>query len=341
MRPSVFLALALLTLFTRAALSQDEMSPEERQVQSLTTYFYLDKDPSDAIKVLSITQDHGLLDDADSAYEPMVAFLATVFSENPAKIDSIAKSRKFEGRTKSLVQEALWLSGNVSHVKDIFGDVPAAFNDKPKELRKRSVRDAADLDRMWGAFLASGDTTYVKKIIAVLDKKHTLSGSSEEKAITREAAEWSLKSNMFQHELVFRTIKTQAEARRGEVRKKLKKLLSSLDQAPSLTNKDGEFSAMLLTMDEESMKEFRKPTDVPLKLDVIKTARRGDIIGIKIAFTGIALAEDLTADVVFDLKILDPDGEIYDETDLKDLEALKRRIPTRFRFFNNAETVMI
>jgi hypothetical protein len=40
------------------------------------------------------------------------------------------------------------------------------------------------------------------------------------------------------------------------------------------------------------------------------------------------LAADLTADVSYDMKVLAPDGEVYDNADLKELEARKGKTPT-------------
>ena len=67
----------------------------------------------------------------------------------------------------------------------------------------------------------------------------------------------------------------------------------------------------------------------------VSKAKRGDVLAIKIVFAGMDLTEDLNADVTYDLKILRPDGKIYDRTDLKNMEVLKTKLPTRFRVFDN------
>jgi hypothetical protein len=47
------------------------------------------------------------------------------------------------------------------------------------------------------------------------------------------------------------------------------------------------------------------------------------------------LAADLTADVSYDMKVLAPDGEVYDNADLKELEARRGKTPNRFTVFDN------
>ncbi len=68
-------------------------------------------------------------------------------------------------------------------------------------------------------------------------------------------------------------------------------------------------------------------------------AKRGEILRLKIMFADQELTEDLKADVRYDLKILDPDGKVYDKADLRDLEGMVDRVPGRFSFFNNRNTI--
>jgi hypothetical protein len=323
--------------------ADDEPPPESAQIDGLITYYYMDKDPADVVALLKLIQDGDVLAKHDSAAVPFGAFLATVFSNSPEQINSIAKSAKFTGHTRRLVQEALWQSGHAATVKEVFGESPGEFDAKPVSLKKRPIKGPDDLDMMWGAFLASGDTAYVKRIIPVLGRDHPLSGDPRLDEATRQAAEWSLESNMLQHELVYRLIRKEAKSRNGEVRQTLREILKSAKPNHKLSHasRDGNFHAALFIMEQEAMAEFQKPSDAPLKLASMSTARRGDIVGIKILFYGIELAADLSADVVYDLKVIEPGGGLYDDTDLKDLKALAGKVPTRFRFFNNAETVML
>jgi len=108
-----------------------------------------------------------------------------------------------------------------------------------------------------------------------------------------------------------------------------------------MAESDGDFTAELFLMDAAGIQEFAKPVDEAPRLSSMSATKRGDIVGIKLVFAGIALKDDLNADVRYDLKILDPEGKIYDKTDLKELEALQRKVPTRLRLFDNLQVVAI
>ncbi len=74
---------------------------------------------------------------------------------------------------------------------------------KTPNLLTREIRTGAHLDALWGAFLATGDERFVKRIIGVLawldDKSATL-----HQRVVAEAAKWSLTSNAWQHSRVLR-----------------------------------------------------------------------------------------------------------------------------------------
>ncbi|HKQ50297.1 MAG TPA: hypothetical protein VJZ71_19645 [Phycisphaerae bacterium] len=340
MRSCVFAVLGLVALSANTSALEDPPQGSA-EFDKFVTYYYLDKDTSSVVNFLKWLQESEMLDDNASALTPTAAFLAIVFADNPSEVGRFAKSADFTGRTKEAVQIALWRSGHAKKVAEIFGEMPAFAKKKPVNLKKKKMKGPGDLDMMWGAFLASGDVVYVKKVIDVLDEKHPLSGDATKDEVTRGAAEWSLKSNMIQHELVYRLIHKESMSRTGDVKKKLQEMVSYAKPKDALPHKDGPFSADLYVMADKEMAEFDKPVDDAPRIGHKSTAKRGDIVGIKIVFGGIELADDLNANVTYDLKILNPDGDVYEEADLKDLEALSGKIPTRFRVFDNRLVIKI
>jgi hypothetical protein len=333
------LIVSLLCVTVRA----DEPSPGESEFDEFMTYYYLEKESAQVVKNLKWLQVSKMLDQHESAVEPTSAFFAVVFEQNPSRVKRYVKCTKFTGKAKDAIESALWLSGNEKLIEDVFGEIPDYAATKCEGLKKWAMNDPGDLDMMWGAFLASGDGVYVKKIIDVLDKKQPLTGDERLDLVTRKAAEWSLESNMRRHELVYRVLGQEAKSRKGAVKKRLEKMIDSAKMWRGLLpEKDGDFSAMPVVMDEESLKEFKKPSDEPLKIKKTKTAaKRGDVVAVKIVFAGIALTEDLRADVDYDIKIVDPNGEFNEEADLKEMKALSRKVATRFLIFDNQEVVMI
>jgi hypothetical protein len=160
--------------------------------------------------------------------------------------------------------------------------------------------------------------------------------------VTRATAEWSLGSNMMQHELVNRLIRKELSVCTGTVKKRLEEIISRNEQgAKPFPNKNGDFSAMLLIADEKTLSEFAKPSSEGIYYKEISKAKRGASLAIKIVFGGMELMDDLDADVTYDLKILDPNGNIYAGVDLTAAEALKVRTPTRFGVFDNRSFIQI
>jgi len=104
---------------------------------------------------------------------------------------------------------------------------------------------------------------------------------------------------------------------------------------------DTSFWAKLLVMHEVDLIEFEKPSDQGLDIRVIDTAKRGDVIALKLIFTNMTLRPDQTADVSFDISITRPDGELYGGAAHKGVEALKQPVFERDRIFNSGATLVI
>lgn len=325
------LAMALPVVAWGGPPGQDAFS------EDFMTNYYLEKDIGELPNFLKWVQSSKFLEQRPGLVGPASGFLAVILEDNPGQVGRLAKSVKFTGVAKRVVIRALWLSGNTDEIKKTFGEVP---KQKHVGLKKGELGASLDLPTVWGAFLGSGDIAYVKKIIDFLEPTHNIEGDAEMQAKMRETAEESLYRNMFKHELVHRSIAKEAKSRTGEVRKKLKDMLTKV-QKVTMAESDGDFTAELLLMDEVGMQEFAKPVDEVPRMSSMSTAKRGDVVGIKLVFAGIALKDDLNADVRYDLKILDPDGQIYDKSDVKDLEGLSRKVPTRFRIFDNLQVVAI
>ncbi len=78
-----------------------------------------------------------------------------------------------------------------------------------------------------------------------------------------------------------------------------------------------------------------------MHFNTLSKAKRGDTIAIKIIFAGLQLSDDFMADATYDLKILDPEGKIYDDLDTKNLEAVKAKTPVRTGVFDTRAYIKI
>lgn len=336
---SAFLLLAVFSTTSRAQ-AEPESARQDRDFDALLEYYYLRKNTNDAVKILNHAQANKLLEKNEGAAVGFAAFLTIVFTENPEKVDGIAKSGKYTGKTRDAIQRGLWMSGNAKKISEIFGKVPTFAEAKPISLMDRPLNEPGELDMMWSAFTASGDVAYARRVLEILDETHEITGDIRHDALVRGAAEWSLGSFVRRHELVYRMVRKELKSQPDGVKKKLREILSKI-KPPALEKSDGEFTAGLFIMDEAALEEFKKPSDDAPHLSNKDRAHVGDIVAVKIVFTGIKLDEELRGLVDYDLKVLNPDGEFYDETDLTHLEALHGKFGTRFTFFDNAQVTML
>jgi hypothetical protein len=304
------------------------------------TYYYIHKDILHIPDFLEWMQKNQNF--KESTITPFASFVAVIFLENPSHVESWLKKRSFSGAAKECIERALWLSGNSHLIKPLFHDSPTYVAEKAIPLLKMPLKKTSDLDAMWGAFMASGDVAYVKRIIDVLDEKNSLSGERNRDLVMRKAAEWSLSSNVLQHAPIERLVRKEITVRPDAVKKKLQALIDEINKTiKPFPNKDGEFSAMLALVKENELREFDKPADQGVNLNDVSTAKRGDKIALKVVFSGFELSDHLDADVTYDLKILSPNHKIYDNLDSKGFVALRGKIPTRFGVFDNQSFIMI
>lgn len=315
---------------------------DDQRFQTWMSQYPLYKNTSEVTDFLKWLAQDEQLRESDSAVMPNAAFLSIVFKDNPKKVGKWVKSTQFSGNARRVVERALWFSGHAHLIKETFGKSPRYARKSPPDLSKLKLKDAGDLDLMWGAFMASGDVTYPEKVIEVLNEEHPLSTDKELDTVTRGAAAWSLSSFYRTHEVVHRLVNKRAGEATGSVKRSLDEIIERHEKsAVPLPNHDGQFCAMMAVMIENDMQEFDKAPDEHLRIQSVSKAQRGDTVAVKFLFSGMQLTADLRAHVVYDLKITGPSGVLYEDTDLKNQEAVRRKLLTRFRFYNNDSTVMI
>lgn len=106
-------------------------------------------------------------------------------------------------------------------------------------------------------------------------------------------------------------------------------------------NKNGPFSALMLVIPAEELIEFDKPSDQGLQLSQVTRAETGAQLAVKIVFMGMGLDAEQKASVVYDLKIIGPDGKIYDESDYHGLTGIKSTIANPTAVFDSGPEVVM
>jgi len=305
------------------------------------TYYYVEKDTTLVGDYLHWLTGTSLLEKGNTEV-PMTAFTATLFAENPSLVRGWVTTEPFEGKAKDLIEQALWQSGHADLIEAVFHEMPAYAREKPVPLLERPLKAPGDFDMIWAAFFASGNTAYPARLIDVLDEDYVFSGNKMLDKAYRASADWSLLSNMRQHELILRMVRRESEKRSGAVQANLKAKLAELDaERVPLPDCDGRFCGLLALISEENLKEFDKPWDQGPFLKMLDKAKAGDKVAIKLCFAQMTLSDDLRADVTYDITVRKPDGTIYAGADLKDIEALKQKVPVSAMVFDNKGILML
>ena len=332
--------LSLIVLFSFSLANAAENT--EDYYQDWATYYYLNKDTAKMGEYIKSLEDNATITKHKATGAPIAAFLSVVFANNAEKINTWMKSVRFTGETKDTLEEALWISGNGGKIYELFGDRKEYAAERPVNLEQIEVTNPIYIDMMWGAFSASGQAEYVTKVIDALNEKKKLSSDAEQDKTTRETARWSLKSNITQHELVERTVVAEMAKRPEPVKSVLKSILNEARKERKTFDKhNGDFSAMLAVIAENVTANLTKYTNEEIKANSLDKVKRGDKIAINVLFSGMQLDNELNADVSYDLKVVAPDGSIYDQLAFGNMKIMKEKTARRFGTFYNHDVVVI
>ena len=263
-------------------------------------------------------------------------FLAVVFEDNRDQVRGWLTGRTFDGPAREAVSLALAYAGR----KDLLRDLDPALAEKthasPTQLDRLKVADSAMVeDTLWGAFLASGRTAYVKPIVAELDDSRPSKGDPRIDRATRAAALWSLGANMRDHDRVYRLVRDEDAQADGPVKTALDTLLADYDRKRiRLPRQNGDFSANLAVVARDELAQFDSAPDHPVRLHMLAAIKPGGTAAVKITFTGMALTGTGDADVTYDLHVTGPDGKVMFERN--DMAGFKGRLTaTDNRVYDN------
>jgi len=329
-RALAWLAAGLATLALAAAPAR------AHPIQDWVTYYYLDKDASQVVESLRDMAQDGALG-AGPQEAPLASFFSEVFRASPQQAVGWIEAAQLDAESRKPLIKALWLAGLEDEAAKLarLDGWPKADLEKlrkpPPDRYSFRISDPSHLDMMWAAFMATGDSRYVLRVIDVLEYPVAPGEAGMPALLLRSSARWSLASNAFQHELVLRACRDEAARRSGSTREILLGVLEEVPQkAQSFPARDGEFSALLFVTDDL---DFRGRwaalpiADAP-DLSTVSRLPRGREAEVELVITGMGLDPGLNADVVWDLTVLRPDGTAYAE--FKDVPALRGRRPTRY-----------
>lgn len=182
----------------------------DQDLNQWLTYYYLHPQPDLVVPATLLAEKKGYL--SSEAGGPYMAFLSRVFAENPSKLGTwIKQLDSIPLRDKPMLWTALYWSHtkeSATVLDEIVKTLPPKGQESlveqiakpPEPIEKVTVSGPGVLDMLWGAFFATGDEKYVKRLISVLPWE------SQNKDLIKmqvgASARWSLTSNAEQHSKV-------------------------------------------------------------------------------------------------------------------------------------------
>jgi hypothetical protein len=213
---NAFVAIAVAATLSLAAADAAPARATELSSDDWLTFFYQHQRIDLLSEMVTRLDREGFLGKA-TARAPLVAFLSVLLRRTDVRGEEWVRSVDVGPRGREVLLEALWLAGWGPAAKRIAGaqGLPSErFGQPPPELLKMPLAAPNHLDMMWGAFMASGDVAFPRRILDVLDAPRA-AGETPQQAVLANVARWSLASNARQHPVVLQMIRDEASRRTG------------------------------------------------------------------------------------------------------------------------------
>jgi hypothetical protein len=324
--------------------SAQPRSEADTKLVETILYYYVRKDISKLPVIFDAIRDNDRMAHTGLSRAVLAGFLSMVFIQNRSRVEGWIGTTSYPLEAKAILEFSLWQSGNSDLISALFHERPDFVNTKPGNLFALTPRSPVEMDLKWGAFYATGNPGFVGAMVDALDKSRGLTGSRELDAAIRKASALGLAVNMRDHEMIERFLRQRAAEATGDYKQALDTMLAARTaEIKPAADHDGDFSGQIATvMLPDATRTNADAISSRLSVDSgPQTARRGDTVGVTVLFSGMALADDLSADVSYDIKVTAPDGTIDDHSSKTDVRALKEKIPTRFNVLDSRSTLSI
>lgn len=232
----VFYSTLQLNVITSYEIQSDSFEGQGgplHELGELTTYYYKQPQPDKVAEMLANASRYGILENPAQA-GPFYSFLAQVYKQHPDRVEEwIKQGQNLPESDRAIMYRALWWSGTAQAQRLIANpDFTSNKTDRalltkmqaenPPDILSLPVQSPSQVDQLWGAFLGSGDRRYVERIIALIG---TTEVTDDNSVLVSQVSEWSLASNIRQHELVRKICEEVAENADSPQQSRLKKLL--------------------------------------------------------------------------------------------------------------------
>lgn len=272
------LAKTVALIFTCALVAFGEQGADDSKYCKLTTgndvsdwmmNYYKNPQPENVSLAIKISESEKILTTNPGAQAPFAGFLSIIFQNNPQQVEAwLTRCDTYAGELKRTVWLGLWLSDTDFSRQYLSQKIEGATEtnleylkvltkNKPFNLRQIKPNDPGQLDMLWGAFSASGDTQYVKRIISVLpllDQR-----DNPIKFTMAASAKWSLKSNGLIHPLVLQTCKEELSNASESTAVHLSEIVSELEgKCPKTDSREESLRILKTEFSKEVMDKYKK-----------------------------------------------------------------------------------
>lgn len=331
------LALLLIFNFIFAYENLNEEIPEKIE------FFYVDPNPTLAEEIIQeITHQDKLRE--------YFFFFAALAKQHPHQIISWLSKANVDIKKNPSILKALQLGGLNGDALQLAqkANLPAKefmpLANKTFPLLNAHIDIPGYVTCMCTHFSVSGDIRYIKKLIDLFEIKYpdvNLLTELQEEAKTR------LFSLMFRHDKAYRLCLEEMHNKTGNAKAVLINLHEELQRLLAknpFSESNGLFAGQLLITDDI---DFEKAWEnLPLEsgsstrfLTSISYPQENKKISIYLLMTGFDLSAGLDADLTYDLEIIGPDGTQM--ANLHKMEALKRKLPSRFFIQRSTQPITI
>jgi len=189
----------------------------ENELSEFVMHFYEKPEPDKLVSAIFSLSHYKDLDKDVIELSNIISMFAAALNLHPDQLESyIELAMQLSDNHRLIVWQSLWLSNLLQahsflKARMRIGDsmeqsvIKMMFDRQAVDLKQAIVAGPASLDLLWGAFFASGDAEYVKKIVEVLSWPED--DVDLNKIMVKGMARWSIISIAKRHKLVLETCK--------------------------------------------------------------------------------------------------------------------------------------
>lgn len=328
-------AAAVALLFGLAtSVSLADTKPASESPLYWMVHAYENKDEDRVGSFIEWLGKENILDVYNGLSFPITVFLSERFRAQPDRVEAwIAPAASYGVLTRTAIEWALRYADRTD-LAERLSDEKKAINFKSLNLRDTYPTIPEAVDRWWGAFWATGDGVYIRRLIDALE--HAQSKNDEKTAqkiattLSAHLEKHQKVADEIENEIKIRNAKTSFFLRMMKFYKKAKRELNIF------VDYDGDFNARTIAGEYKNYSKIPEEINPDFYNSPSMFLKKNQEFFIKTIFSGQAVNDAQESHVVWDITITDPKRRLWSGPELKNLKALEGRVRDRFDVFEAA-----